>query len=171
VHWLAPILSFTAEEAYLHYHGRDLSDREISVHLNTMPEVKAEWQNDLLSARFESIWDVRRVVNGALERKREEKIIGKSLEAEVTIFVTDEETAALLREVDFADIAIVSRVTVKHVASLAEGYSLDDVAGVAVVVTKSAEKKCNRCWKQLPDVGINPHYPEICGRCATVIAA
>lgn len=169
VHWLSPILAFTCEEAWLSYKGLDFSDRETSIHLSTMPDVPASWHTPALTEIFAKIYDVRRVVTGALERKREEKIIGKSLEANVTVYVADAAMADLLARVNFADICIVSAARIVTGAAAEGAYALDDVAGVSVTVTRADAGKCERCWKQVPDVGVNTAHATLCSRCASVV--
>src|SRR5215469_1568876 len=82
--WLAPILCFTAEEAWLARHGERKNG---SVHLQLFPEIPAGWRNDALGAKWEKIWAVRRVITGALEVERREKRIGSSLEAAPEIYI------------------------------------------------------------------------------------
>src|SRR5690606_30993500 len=81
--WLAPILAFTAEEAWIHRYGA-----EGSVHLETFPAVPADWRDDALAEKWDRVRAVRRVVTGALEIERAQKRIGSSLEAAPEIFVT-----------------------------------------------------------------------------------
>ena len=88
--WLAPILSFTAEEAWL---ARE-PGREGSVHLETFPELDKAWRNDELAKKWELVRDVRRVVTGALELERAAKRIGSSLEAAPDVYVADRDDAA-----------------------------------------------------------------------------
>ena len=83
--WIAPILAFTAEEAWLARYP----DAE-SVHLETFPDIPAQWRDDALAARWAKIRRVRRVVTGALEIERAQKRIGASLEAAPVVHVTDE---------------------------------------------------------------------------------
>ncbi len=89
--WLAPLLCFTAEEAWLARHG-DLKDG--SVHLQSFPEIPAEWRNDALGEKWEKVWTVRRVITGALEVERREKRIGSSLEAAPEIYIGNKALAA-----------------------------------------------------------------------------
>src|SRR6185312_13169860 len=83
--WLAPILSFTAEEAWLLYHH----DKGGSVHLTALPKIPKEWRDDNLAAKWDRVRDVRAVVTGALEIERANKKIGSSLEAAPVVYVTD----------------------------------------------------------------------------------
>ena len=85
--WLAPILAFTAEEAWLaRYPGRPSS-----VHLETFPEMPAAWRDDALAEHWAQVRRVRRVVTGALEIERAQKRIGASLEAAPVVYIADDE--------------------------------------------------------------------------------
>src|SRR5215471_3594451 len=90
--WLAPMLCFTAEEAYLSRYGDDAG----SVHLETFPQIPAAWHDDALARVWGDIRRVRRVVTGALEIERADKRIGSSLEAAPAIYISD---PALLRTI------------------------------------------------------------------------
>ena len=105
--WLAPILCFTAEEAWLNRFGADAD----SVHLRLFPEIPESWRADEIAGRWRTVRDVRRVVTGALERERAEKRIGSSLQAHPEIFV-DPATAAALEGISFDEIAITSDATI-----------------------------------------------------------
>ena len=102
VTWFAPILCFTMEEAWV------LRFPDDSVHLNDFFAAPAEWANPDLVRKWSRIRELRRVVTGALEFKRAEKIIGSSLEAGAVLGVTDENDMELFRFVDLAEIAITS---------------------------------------------------------------
>jgi isoleucyl-tRNA synthetase len=164
VTWLAPILPFTTEEVWLARHPGEDS----SVHLEDFPETPAAWRDPALAARWETVRRVRRVVTGALEVERRDKRIGASLEAAPVVHV-DAETAALLATVDFADVCIVSAITVTEEAAPAGSFRLEDVPGVSVAPLRAQGAKCARCWKVLPEVGEQAH-PHVCGRCDGVLA-
>ena len=116
-------------------------------------------------------WDkvrrVRRVVTAALEVQRTAKVIGASLEAAPTVFVTAD-MAKLLETVAFDDICITSGIFVSSDAAPAGAFKLDDVADVAVTFAEAEGEKCARCWKILPDVGTHKHACT-CGRCNAVL--
>src|SRR5262249_30432747 len=102
--WLAPLLCFTAEEAWLaRYPSEDGSG-----HMETFPEVSKSWRNPALAEEWESIKRVRRVVTGALEIERANKRIGSALEAAPQVFIADEQLLAALEGVDFAEACITS---------------------------------------------------------------
>ena len=162
--WLAPILCFTAEEAWLQ---RNPGETE-SIHLRTFPEITKDWRNDSLGARWDDIRQVRRVVLGALEIERAEKRIGSSLQAAPHIFISPE-IAGSVENADLAEIAITSDIAIETGNGPANAFTLPDVAGIAVLPKKAEGQKCERCWKVLPEVGLNPDYPDICGRCADAV--
>ena len=162
--WLAPILCFTAEEAWMSRHG---DDPDVSVHLRTFPEVDASWRDDALAAKWEKIRRLRRVVTGALEIERAEKRIGSSLQAAPDVYA-DDDTVAAMAGVDLAEISITSAATLIAGAPPTDAFSLDDVPGIGVVPKLADGGKCARCWQVLPDVGAHGHA-DICGRCAAVV--
>ena len=157
--WLAPILVFTMEEVWLERHNAPGA----SVHLLDFLETPAEWLDEGLAAKWATIRKVRRVVTGALEIQRTEKVIGASLEAAPTVHV-DAETASILETVSFDDLCITSGIAVSTDPAPADAFVMDDIAGVAVVFAQADGEKCQRCWKILPDVGSHSHAG-VCGRC------
>lgn len=167
-HWLSPVLCFTAEEAWLAYKGVTTENLTESIHLSHLPLVPAEWHDPALDDTWKKILTVRSVVTGALEVKRTEKMIGASLEAAPKVFVTDTALAALLQKKDLAHVCITSGITVEA-GSGANGFTLQDVSGVFVVVEKANGSKCERCWKYTEDVGSVSQHPTICARCAGVV--
>ncbi|HTZ76653.1 MAG TPA: isoleucine--tRNA ligase, partial [Stellaceae bacterium] len=94
--WLAPILCFTAEEAWLARHPSDTG----SVHLTLFPDLPPDWRNDALAHKWERVREIRRVVTGALEVARAEKKIGASLQADPILYVHDPADRALLASID-----------------------------------------------------------------------
>ncbi len=163
--WLAPMLAFTMEEAWLSRFPGD----DVSVHLRQFPDVPAAWRNDRLAAKWRDIRNVRRVVTGALEVERREKRIGSSLEAAPEIFVTDDRLRAALDGVDLAEIAITSGATLIAGGGPADAFRLDDVAGVAVVPRLAQGRKCARSWKITADVGSDPEFPGLSARDAEAV--
>jgi isoleucyl-tRNA synthetase len=160
VAWLAPILVFTAEDAWL----SRFPGEEESVHLHDFPETPADWRDDALAAQWDRVRAVRRVVTAALEVQRAAKVIGASLEAAPVVHVEDAGLRAALAGVDFADVCIVSAIAVTADPAPAEAFRLPEVPGVGVVFEKAEGAKCLRCWKILPDVGTHAH-PGVCARC------
>ena len=162
--WLAPMLCFTMEEIWL---NRFPSETD-SVHLKTIPDTPADWQDADLAAKWATIRKVRRVVNGAIEPHRSAKDIGSSLEAAPIVFIADEITRAAAQSVDLADMCITSAITISADAAPSDAFTLDEVEGVAVTFAKADGEKCARCWKILPDVGSHPH-DSVCGRCDSAV--
>jgi isoleucyl-tRNA synthetase len=165
VSWLAPMLPFTAEEAWL---ARYRSS-EGSVHLELFPDLPSAWRDDALAEKWRKVRNVRRVVTGALEIERANKRIGSSLEAAPVVFVSDSELFAALVDVDLAEVAITSAATLVEGTGPAEAFRLDDVKGVAVEVRLAQGKKCARSWKILPSVGSDPAYPDVSPRDAQAL--
>lgn len=158
--WLAPVLCYTAEEAYLAYHPSE----EGSVHLQQFRQVPQSWNNEELGKKWEAIRNIRRVVTGAMEIARADKKIGSSLQAAPEVYVTAEQ-AALLKGLDFADICIASALHLHEGSAPAGAFALPDVAGVGVVVELAKGIKCERCWQVREDVGAEG----LCPRCANVV--
>ncbi len=164
--WLAPILCFTAEEAWLARNGG--SDVE-SVHLRTFPDVPADWQDDALAEKWERIRRLRRVVTGALEIERAEKRIGSSLQAAPIVYA-DPDSVAAMDGIDLAELSITSAASLEEGAPPDGAFRLPDVEDIGVVPAMAEGEKCARCWQVLPDVGAHEH-PDICGRCAEAVDA
>ena len=164
--WLAPVICFTAEEAWTARHGDDAG----SVHLRTFPDIPAEWRDDALAAKWSKIRTLRRVVTGALEEERAAKRIGSSLDAAPSVEATPDYVEAM-NGVDLAEIAITSAATLVASADPQGAFAMPEIAGVAVTPVPAEHPKCARCWKKLPDVGADPDVPDTCGRCADAVRA
>ncbi|MFT0890786.1 isoleucine--tRNA ligase [Pseudochelatococcus sp. G4_1912] len=163
--WLAPILAFTAEEAWLSRFPSETG----SVHLEQFPQIPVTWRNDALKAKWEKIRDIRRVVTGALEIERAAKNIGSSLEAAPRVFIADDAMLHVLKGLDFADICITSAIHVEKGEGPAEAFRLQEVPGVAVVFERAEGRKCARSWKILPEVGTDADYPDVTLRDAAAL--
>ena len=158
--WLAPLLPFTMEEAWLSRHP----SQDGSVHMEPFHRAKAEWKNDDLAAKWRRVRAVRRVVTGALEIERAAKTIGSSLEAAPKVYVADADLWASVQSVDMADICITSGLDLIAGEGPAEAFRLEDVAGVSVVFARAEGQKCARSWKITNDIGADPDYPGITAR-------
>ena len=165
--WLAPVLCFTAEEAWAH---RPWTAGEDSVHLRVFPEVPASWRDAALAAKWVRIRDLRRAVTGALEIERAEKRIGSSLQAHPVVHASAEHVAAL-HGLDLAEIAITSAATLVEGPVPAGAFTLPDAPDIGVLVTAAEGDKCERCWRVLPEVGRHGGHDGICGRCADTLGA
>jgi isoleucyl-tRNA synthetase len=165
VRWLAPVLCFTAEEAWLSRHGEAADS---SVHLQIFRDIPADWRDAALGAKWAKIRELRRVVTGALELERAQKRIGSSLQAAVEITVAPEWTAPLAG-IDLPELCITSAASLRTGEIPADAFALGDVPGVAVRVTLAPGEKCERCWKVLPEVGTVAAHPDLCHRCAEAV--
>jgi isoleucyl-tRNA synthetase len=163
--WLAPILPFTMEEAWLDRHPGE----GVSIHMEQFPAVPAEWRDDALAAKWAKIRRVRRVVTGALEVERKEKRIGSSLEAAPVVHVGDPQLLAALDGVDFAEICITSQITVTGDPAPADAWKMEGEEAVAVVPRKADGRKCARSWRILPEVGSDPGFPDLSLRDAEAV--
>ncbi|MCG3730054.1 isoleucine--tRNA ligase [Vibrio cincinnatiensis] len=172
VRWMAPIMSFTADEIW-----------------NAMPPLQAngekrsqfvfvtEWYQDLFaldegealsSAFWSDIQDVRSAVNKLLENARSEKTIGGSLQAEVTLFAEPalvEKLSELQDELRF--VLLTSKATVKALEEKTDAAQATEIEGLFVQVSKIEAEKCDRCWHYTSDVGTIQGHETICGRCVS----
>jgi isoleucyl-tRNA synthetase len=162
--WLAPMLCFTAEEAWL---ARDPAAS--SVHLELFPTVPPAWRNDTLAEKWRKLRTIRRVVTGALEIERAHKRIGSALEAHPIVHVADPELFAAAVDVDLAELCITSGAALVEGDGPAEAFRLPDVPGVAVVPRLAEGRKCARSWKISPAVGLDPQFPDVTPRDAQAL--
>ena len=153
---LAPILAFTAEEAWRH------SEAGGSVHLQEFPEPRDRDGRAGLpggpSAQVAELLRLRSVIGQAIERARQEKLIGNTLEARVVLNSNSDVTEKIDKE-ELEEFFIVSDLTI-HQAKEA-----------SVSVTKTPYKKCARCWRHRPTVGASKAHPDLCDRCESVVSA
>lgn len=164
--WLAPVLVFTAEEAWTSRFGADQS-----VHEQAFPELPAEWNDPALDERWARIRSVRRIITTEIEGARREGTIGSSLQAQVELTFSEEE-AALFAGVNWSELAIVSHVDVLVDPTSSSIYVEGDEGGTlhgAPVVQVADGEKCVRCWKVLPETGTRDDYAGLCLRCADVV--
>jgi isoleucyl-tRNA synthetase len=147
--WLAPVLVFTAEEAWAARFGP-----ETSVHEQQFPTIPAEWRDDALAEKWARVRDIRRLGTTKLEAMRQAGQIGSSLQAEVTLFFRQGEDR-LLSPADWADNLIVSSV----------GVGTADAVLTAEAAVAEGEK-CARCWRVLPEVD---DATKLCLRCTDAV--
>ncbi len=164
VTWLAPMLPFTAEEAWL-----SRNPNAVSVHLEQFPDVPADWRNEALAAKWQVIRDIRSVVTGALEIERREKRIGSSLEAAPVVHIADAALLAPLDGEDFAEICITSAITVLSGEGPADAFRLGETTAVSVEPKLAEGRKCARSWRITTDVGSDPEYPDVSARDALAL--
>ncbi|GBQ09635.1 isoleucine--tRNA ligase [Swaminathania salitolerans] len=172
--WLAPVLVFTAEEAWTARFGE-----ESSVHLQTFLEPDMAWHDPELAERWTRIRAVRRVVTTELEGARRGGVIRSSLEARLSLPLTEAEQAAF-GDIDWEELAIVSQADIRLLTNAPSLYI--DEAGPSGTeglvaphpgpeVAEAEGNKCLRCWRILPEVGSVDGHPGLCLRCGDVVAA
>jgi len=164
VTWLAPMLPFTMEEAWLSRYPEARS-----VHLESFRDVDPAWRDDALAARWQKLRRIRRVVMGALEEQRRAKTIGSSLEAAPVVYLNDADLRALAASVDFAEIAITSGLEISGEPAPVEAFRLADTPGIAVIFRKAQGTKCARSWKITDDVGSDSDFPDVSARDAAAL--
>jgi len=147
---LAPILAFTAEEAWRH------SSAGGSVHVLELSQVQD--RHDESSAQIAELLKLRGVIGQAIERARQEKLIGNALEAAVVLHSDSDVTTKIGKE-ELEEFFILSDLTIHQ----------GKEAGASV--TKTSYRKCARCWRHRPSVGASSKYPDLCDRCESVVAA
>jgi len=171
VRMLAPILAFTSEEIWRSM-PHDSSANVESVLLNDMPRVEPEYElSEDEAKRWDSVLKLRSDVLRALEKARAEKIIGKSLDAAVTLFISAaaKEAFEQIADFDLMSIFIVSRVSVVY--GEGEGFNCTEFGDVKVKVEAAETEKCLRCWTHHGSIGADKDFPELCPRCASVVAS
>jgi isoleucyl-tRNA synthetase len=162
--WLAPMLCFTAEEAWL-----ARNPDAASVHLESFPALPAAWRDDVLAERWRQLRNLRRVVTGALEVERAAKRLGSSLEAAVRIYIADPDLFGIASAADLAELCITSEATLVEGQGPPSAFRLDDVPHVAVEPRRAEGRKCARSWKISPAVGLDPQYPDVTPRDAQAL--
>lgn len=167
VRWLAPILCFTAEEAWSQRPAELFEDDVPSVHMLTFLDIPKAWQNTELAEKWEKVLAVRSCVIAALEPKRAEKVIGSSLEAAPIIYLSGDMQKAL-EGVDAAELCITSATTIKTEAAPDSCHREAGNPDIAVCFEKAEGAKCERCWKVEPEVG-SGSQPDLCDRCGDII--
>lgn len=160
--WFAPILSFTAEEAW------QTRNPNSSVHLEDMPMPLSIWSNTTLLGKWDVVREVRRVVTGALEKERTQGNIGSGLEAHANILVTDENLFQTLQGLPLEELMITSKATLQQKVTT-DGFSLIDVPNIYVHIVPALGKKCERCWRVLEEVGHIHVAPTLCQRCVDAV--
>ena len=150
---LAPILAFTADEAWGYFRPDD------SVHLQLLPETDPAWLQPTVVQEFDLLLDLRAKIMQAVEAAQKAKTITGTLEARVIVRVSEDDQI---------------QVTRKYRAELDEIFVISDLrleesASFSVEISKSPNTRCERCWRHREDVGSHAAYPTLCGRCASVL--
>ena len=154
VRWLAPSLSFTCEEAW------KAKGNTSSIHLEDFLKASQDFKNNDIANKWNIIKNIRKVITGAIEKKRAEKLIGSSLEANVIIYVK-EDLKKKIEEINFDEIAITSSFQLLDYKKKKNCFSLEEIDDVAVTVEKTDGQKCERCWKYTDIL----QDKQICQRC------
>ena len=151
---LAPILAFTSEEAWEYFRTDD------SVHLQLFPETEPEWLSHTVLEDFDLLLDLRAKIMQAVESVQKTKTIGGTLEAKVILRVGDESQLQVTRRyrAELDEIFVISDLIIEE----SESFS--------VHASKTSNVRCERCWRHRRDVGGSSAYPDLCGRCANVLA-
>jgi len=163
--WLAPILSFTADEAFALYRAHEAA----SIHLVGFPRIPREWRDDNLAAKWDRVREVRSAVTAALELERAAKRIGSSLEAAPIVYVDDKDLMSGLAGVDMAEVCITSGIEVRAGTPPADAVIASDVKVVGVIPKRAEGRKCARSWRITTDVGSDPAYPTLSARDAAAM--
>ncbi len=167
---MAPILTFTSEEAWRYVPGA----RAESVHLERFPEVPVEWLDDTLDAEWSRLLEVRREIAKALETARAQGLIGSGLEAAVTIVAAPEDLPELLRRKRdlLPTLLIVSQVAFDRPASKpAVVHESQEIPGLVIGIDRARGRKCERCWMWTERVGESAAHPGLCERCLPIVTA
>ena len=157
------MLVFTAEEAWVSRFGEGAS-----VHLQDFPEAPARWRDTELATKWADLRDIRRAVTGCLERARADGTIGASLQAAPVLHLP-EAAAGLLSAAEWAELAIVSRLSLATTPPPEGAFAHPDRPDVAVAFARAEGEKCARCWRVLPEVGSAFAHPALCRRCADAV--
>ncbi len=174
VRWLAPILTFTAEDIWQVMPGR----RNESVMLNTWHELPPVFADEQTADQALAFWDrvieVRDCVNKELEALRVAGGIGAGLDAEVDLYCGREILETLEKLEDELRFVLITSDARLHIADTpppeGQHYTLSTNDEIWVAVAPSPHPKCIRCWHHRPDVGSHPDHPELCGRCVENVA-
>lgn len=169
VRWMAPILSFTAEEVWRFMPGK----KSESIFLETWYTDLAKLSEDetMNQAYWEKIRAVRDAVNKEIENQRNAGKIGSALEAEVNLYSgphIKQQLDALENELRFVLITSAANVIAEHSGPV--DTVTTDVPGLSLKIEATTHAKCERCWHRRSDVNKNPDYPGLCGRCVENVA-
>ena len=164
VRWIAPILSFTAEEIWQSMPGEREESVFIAAWYENMPALPKTYSMN--QAYWENVAAVRNEVNKEIERLRRENILGSPLEAEVVLYVNEKHKKILTSlEDELRFVLITSSAVIEDLANAVTDAVDTGIEGLKLQITASTSPKCARCWHRRADVGENPDHPEICDRC------
>jgi isoleucyl-tRNA synthetase len=158
IRWLAPTLSFTCEEAWQARGNKE------SIHLQNFLSIDQKFKNDKLNHKWEVIKNIRKVITGALEKKRADKIIGSSLEAHIKIYLT-KDIVDKVKDINLDEISITSSFEILDYDEGNSGFKIEEIENISVEVKKITGHKCQRCWKYKQKLIDD----KICNRCKEAI--
>jgi len=164
--WIAPLLSFTAEEIWQFIPGK----RNESIFLNTWyKNLFTLSKNDKMDSVFwKKIQSVRNAVNKEIENLRAASQLGSALEAEVTLHCDAALKSVLdLLEDELRFVLITSKANVVLAHTGHSEWIKTEVPGLWLAIQATSHAKCERCWHRRDDVGKDAHHPTLCGRCVT----
>jgi isoleucyl-tRNA synthetase len=166
--WIAPILSFTAEEIWENLPGPRAASVFLTQWYETLPAPDTEGALD--DAFWSEMMAVRQQVNKALELAREQGVLRGSLDASVTLYA-EAELAARLRHLqeELRFVLITSEANVEDWDQAPEDAMQAEGIALRIVARPASSEKCERCWHRRPDVGQHAAHPTLCGRCITNI--
>ena len=163
--WLAPVLVFTAEEAWT---ARSAAHH--SIHLEQFPAISPAWRDDQLARTWDTIRMLRLSVTGAIEIARADKLIGSSLEAAPRVYLSNPEHLKALEGVDFAEVCITSDIAIEFGAPMPDtAFRLPEAADVGVVVERARGVKCARSWRYFDPATASPDFPDVTPRDAQAL--
>jgi len=166
---IAPVLAFTSEELW-RYIPRSAAEPG-SVQLAEMPQVREDYIDEELEAKWEKIIKARNEIAKALEQARRDKVIGHSMDAAVTVYAGEELFTFLEPVADqLASILIVSRAELEDIDNASgELFISEEMPGLKVKVAQAAGGKCERCWTYSEEVGKDQVYTTLCGKCLEAV--
>ena len=151
VRLLAPILAFTAEEAWSHFGKRT------SVHVERFPSPDSSRLDSSALVKVEALLRVRTAVSQAIEAARQRKELGNALEAHVRLQLPEDDPVRSIHPAELEEFLILSDLELAGSGEL------------AVQVNRTGHRRCGRCWRHRPAVGQFPDHPELCDRCVEVV--
>jgi isoleucyl-tRNA synthetase len=167
VRWMAPVMSFTAQEIWEALPNANERSRFVFTEswYQALNELNAEsaLDNDF----WQQILAVKTEVNKNIERVRKEQELGASLEAKVTLFTTPEMAKTLAKLEDELRFVLITSAAVVVTDDKPDNAIDTEIEGLSIMVEKAEGQKCTRCWHVREDVGTNASHPDLCSRCVT----
>lgn len=166
---IAPILAFTSEEVF---HYIPMENKAKSVQLSGWPTFPEVVLDDNFRQKWATLIDLRNEVLKPLEIARRDKVIGNGLDAKLTLYLEDNYMDLMKHaNIELESFFIVSKVECKPVSEAPEAaWKSEEIENLFVEISQAPGEKCPRCWKYTEDIGENAEYPDVCARCASVLA-